>query len=264
MVCIRLMIIHDWDMELAKNNPSFPLDGKNSMREWRIEDLPINADSVLRGQGADPEIIKSRSSRLVSLAEKALNEGKELLRPSVLYRQLQVKEIKHEQLILENQFKISGEIVSRHLFSAQSVIAIICTVGKELENYTSTFLNSNLSYSLALDGVGSAGVESLANAVCSYFEEGSLRNGLQTTIPLSPGMIGWPVEKGQPVLFEILQPGKIGVALNSQFMMSPRKSVSILMGVGKELGNLENTCDYCAMNHNCRYKDQYAQRTQNG
>jgi len=234
------------------------------MREWRKEDLRINVESVLRGQGADPEIIKSRRPRLFSLAERALDEGKELIRPSVLYRQLQVEETKHEQLILEDQFKISGEIVSRHLISVQSVIAIICTVGKEMENYASKFVDSNLGFCLALDGVGSAGVESLANAVCSYFEEESLKNGLQTTIPLSPGMIGWPVEKGQPILFEILQPGKIGVELNSQYIMSPRKSVSILLGVGKELGNSGNPCDYCAMNSNCRYKDQYAQRIKNG
>jgi len=217
----------------------------------------------LRGQGADPEIIKSRSPRLFSLAERALDEGKELLRPAVLYRQLQVKETKHEQLILEDQFKISGEIVSRHLISAQSVIAIICTVGKELENHASKLSDGNLGYGLALDGVGSAGVESLANAVCSYFEEENLKNGLQTTMPLSPGMLGWPVEKGQPIIFEILKPGKIGVELNSQYMMSPRKSVSILMGVGRELGDSGNPCDYCAMNVVCRYKDQYALRIKN-
>ena len=95
--------------------------------------------------------------------------------------------------------------------------------------------DSDLGYGLALDGVGAAGVESLANAVCSYFEKENSKNGFRTSMPLSPGMVGWPVEKGQPLLFEILQPGKIGVMLNPQYMMSPRKSISILIGVGKEL-----------------------------
>ena len=233
------------------------------MCEWIKEDLPIDVESVLRGQGANPEVIRSRRPRLFSMAERALDEGKELLRPAVLYRQLQVKETRHDQLILENQFKLSGEIVSRHLISVQSIIAIICTIGKELENYASRFSDSNLSYGLALDGVGSAGVESLANAVCNYFEKENLKKGFRTTMPLSPGMLGWPVEKGQPILFEILQPGKIGIALNPQYMMSPRKSVSILIGVGKELGNSGNPCDYCAMNAICRYKDQYGRRIQN-
>ncbi|MBE3139939.1 MAG: hypothetical protein IMZ53_05070 [Thermoplasmata archaeon] len=231
------------------------------MREWNIEDLPITVESVLRGQGADPEIMKLRSPRLFSIAEKALDEGVKLLKPAVLYRQLQVEEARHGQLILEDNFKISGEIVSQHLVSVQSIIAIICTVGPELENYASRVSDSDLVYGLALDGVGSAGVETLANAVCNYFEQESLKNGLQTTIPLSPGMIGWPVENGQPILFEILRPGKIGVELNPQFMMLPRKTVSILIGVGKELDNSKNPCDYCAMNGTCRYKNQYGQRS---
>jgi hypothetical protein len=177
------------------------------MCEWIKEDLPIDVESVLRGQGANPEVIRSRRPRLYALAEKALDEGKELLKPAVLYRQLQVKKTKHDQLILEDQFKLSGEIVSRHLMSAQSIIAIICTIGNELEDYASGSSDSDLGYSLALDGVGSAGVESLANAICGYFEKENSKDGFRPSMPLSPGMLGWPVEKGQPVLFEIVQPG---------------------------------------------------------
>ncbi|MGD0879482.1 MAG: hypothetical protein ABSA01_15230 [Anaerolineales bacterium] len=229
----------------------------------QIPEFIFGVDSVLRGQGADPEVIRSRRPRLYAIAEKALDEGKELLRPAVLYRQLDVKETRHDQLILEDQFKVSGEIVSHHLRSAQSIIAIICTIGKELEEHAARISDSDLSYGLALDGVGSAGVESLANAVCGYFEKENSKDGFRTSMPLSPGMLGWPVEKGQPLIFEILQAGQIGVALNPQYMMSPRKSVSILIGVGKELGNSGDPCDFCVMNAVCRYKDQYAQRKQN-
>lgn len=227
------------------------------MQEWRVEDLPINVESVLRGQGADPEIIKMRNPRLFFVSENALNEGVRLLKPEVIYRQLRVKEVRHEQLLLEGGFKLSGDIVSQHLVTVQSIIAIICTIGTELESYASRVSETNLVYGLALDGVGSAGVETLSNAVCSYFEQESLKNGFHTTIPLSPGMIGWPVEKGQPILFEILKPEKIGVDLNPQYMMSPRKTVSILIGVGKELDNSRTPCDFCAMNVTCRYKNQY-------
>ena len=50
------------------------------MRDWRIEDLPINVESVLRGQGADPEILKLRNPRLFSVAEKTLNKGANLIK----------------------------------------------------------------------------------------------------------------------------------------------------------------------------------------
>lgn len=229
------------------------------METWKVEDLPLNVESVLRGQGADPEIMKIRSPRLVSLAERALEEGTRLLKPAVLYKQLHVKEVRHDQLILEDKLRITGEIITRHLASVESIIVVICTVGRDLEDYASKVSGTNLTYGLAMDGVGSAGVEALANAVCHYFEVECLKDGLLTTIPLSPGMIGWPVENGQPTLFEILQPEKIGITLTPHFMMVPRKSISLLIGLGKELENSGSPCDFCSMNLTCRFKEQYRQ-----
>ncbi len=230
------------------------------MREWRIEDLTINVESVLRGQGADPEIMKVRSPRLVSLAEKALDESINLLKPAVLYKKLQVQKVRHDQLFLENGIKITGDIVSQHLVSVEAIIAVICTIGRDIEDYASNISENNMTFALAVDGVGSAGVEALANAVCNYFEQESLKKGLNTTIPLSPGMVGWPVENGQKILFEILRPEKIGIELTPLFMMIPRKTISLLIGIGKEMNSSKNPCDYCAMNVTCRYKDQYGHR----
>ena len=42
------------------------------MKEWTIADLNITVDAVLRGQGADPDIIRIRSPRLIRIAEEAL------------------------------------------------------------------------------------------------------------------------------------------------------------------------------------------------
>jgi hypothetical protein len=56
---------------------------------------------------------------------------------------------------------------------------------------------------LALDGVGSAAVEMLAIQACNYFEEKAKIDGLFTSMPLNPGMVGWPVDMGQPQIFSL-------------------------------------------------------------
>ena len=53
------------------------------MKKWQVEDLNITVDSVLRGQGADPDIIRTRSPRLIDIAEGALAEALDLLDPEV-------------------------------------------------------------------------------------------------------------------------------------------------------------------------------------
>lgn len=93
-------------------------------------------------------------------------------------------------------------------------------------------MKSDLVYALALDGLGSAGVESLANAACRQFEIEAEEQHLEATIPLSPGMIDWSVEEGQPQIFDLLPAEEIGVKLTPSWVMIPRKSLSMVMGIG--------------------------------
>ncbi len=114
-------------------------------------------------------------------------------------------------------------------------------------------------YGLALDGYGSAAVEVLANAACYQFEQQAEAKGMQTTIPLSPGMIGWPLEEGQAQIFSILDASEIGVSLAPSSIMRPKKTLSFVVGEGHDLAIVETACAYCSMRETCRYQDHYAQ-----
>jgi hypothetical protein len=227
------------------------------MPRWTTNDFSIDADDVLRGQGADPAIIRQRSPKLVALAERALGEGLDFVKPAVLYSKVKVKEVGHEKILLENGTILKGPFASQHLSPAHSVVAILCTVGDEIDQHVSEVMSSDIVYGLALDGVGSAAVEALANAACKYFEDEAAGEGLETTIPLSPGMVGWPVEVGQPALFEILDAAEIGVKLTPYSIMTPRKSLSMVLGVGPALKTSGTTCDYCTMRETCNYRSHY-------
>jgi len=227
------------------------------MLQLDIEKLEITPESVLRAQGADPEIIKARKPDLFTLAEQALQEGLPLLKAVYLVDEVKVKAVQHEKILLENRVEISGALISQHLSSSDSINAVLCTVGEEIEIYAAEVSSVNMVKGLALDGVGSAAVEALANAVCNQIEMQALKTGLQTTIPLSPGMIGWSVDQGQPVIFDLLNAAELGVELSPHFLMKPRKSLSMLIGVGAQIGAKGSTCDFCSMNATCRYQDHY-------
>ena len=136
------------------------------LREW---DLIIDADQVLRGQGADPEVIRRRSPNLVELAERAIQEGASLLKPQLLYRRLAVERVLHERIILDFEGELHGPLLAQHLSSATEVLVILCTIGDDLEKVVSETMPADPAYALALDGLGSAGVEALANAACHRF-----------------------------------------------------------------------------------------------
>ena len=221
---------------------------------WELE---LDADAVLRGQGADPAAIRQRRPQLAELAEKALADGMKMIRPQVLVERLAVKSLEHQKLNLEGGASLSGEFLAQHLAPAEELVVVVCTIGREIEARTGDVMGDDVLYGLALYGVGSAAVEALANAACRQVEIEAAGRGLETTIPLSPGMIGWPVEEGQAQIFKLVDASHIGIELFPGGMMQPLKSLSMVIGLGREIGAQGRTCDYCAMRETCRYQDHY-------
>jgi hypothetical protein len=218
--------------------------------------IELDVDSVLRGQGAAPEVIRRRSPHLVQVAERALEEGRPLLHPRVLYQTSDVTSLYHETLHLK-EGALRGSLIAQHLAGARQIVTLICTIGASLSERVAELMGKDILYALALDGVGSAAVEALANAACRYFEEQVAARNWQTTIPLSPGMLGWPVDEGQPQIFQLVDASEIGVSLTEGNVMLPLKSLSMVFGMGPELQTGGRPCDYCSMRETCRYQDHY-------
>jgi len=81
--------------------------------------------------------------------------------------------------------------------------------------------------------------------------------GLGTTIPLSPGLLGWPVVIGQRQIFALLDTASAGVRLTEGYMMIPKKSTSLVIGVGTDVEHVGESCDYCSMAATCRFREEH-------
>jgi len=220
-------------------------------------ELVFDVDAVLRGQGADASILRARRPRLVKIAEQARQESFSLLHPKVVYKTFEIEGVQHECLLLHDGHKMVSKLVTQQLASARWVIVILATIGMELEEHVTRTWDTDTVYSLALDGAGSAAVEALANAACQYFEKKAFTEGYQASIPLSPGMVDWPVSDGQPQIFQLLGEVENSVHLTPSCIMVPKKSLTMVLGIGVELKSNGNTCDYCAMKATCQYQQQY-------
>jgi hypothetical protein len=231
------------------------------LNQW---ELPLNIDDVLRAQGADPDTFRLRRPSLVNRTEEAIAKGLPLLHPLVLYEKYSVKGLIHERLELtsnssrQDKSYLSGQLVAQHLARAQMVVIMICTIGSELDESVSSYFKIDPMVGFALDGVGSAAVEMLAIQACNYFETLAKEDGLNTTMPLNPGMVGWPLDQGQPQIFTLLDSDQIQVSLTESCMMTPSKSLSMVLGVGHDVSAIGSSCDYCSLKGVCKYQNHYA------
>ncbi len=220
-------------------------------RDWVLE---YDVDDVLRGQAADPDVVRARRPRLVEFAQQALENGRDLIEPAVLSRRLGVEGVRHGRLLLEDGHRLSGDLAVEHLGPAQYVVVMLCTVGDSLAQAAIRESSSNLVYAFALDSVGSAAVTALGAAACNSIETGAMASGLETTLPLSPGMEGMPVDPGQREIFAMIDPEEVGVVLTPNLEMVPLKSVTMVLGVGANVATPGGPCDYCTLRDTCRQR----------
>jgi hypothetical protein len=228
------------------------------MPVWTDWELDLDVDQVLRGQGADPQVIRSRRPALVAATELALTAGRPLLQPVVAYRDIPVREIRHERLSLEGGGQLIGKLIGEHLAAAEHVTVVVCTIGEAIDTLLAQVMDDDPVHGLALDGLGSAAVEALAAAACRRVEAIAGERGQQVSIPLSPGMVGWPVVEGQSQIFSLMDVSEAGVSLTSSGMMIPRKSLTMVLGIGAHVLAAGTACDYCSLHETCRYQDHYA------
>jgi hypothetical protein len=223
-----------------------------SARAW---DCRVDADAVLRGQGADPARVRRRSPRLVALAEQVAREGPALLAPRVAWRRLRVRSRRGECLVLDGGARLTGPLIAQRLVRAREVVAVVATIGDRLEARVRRMSDRDLPHALALEALGSAAVETLAVAVHRRLRDLAGEDGMRITIAFSPGMAGWPLEIGQRQIFGLLDPALAGVRLSEEGMMLPRKSLSMVFGLGRDVFEGGRSCDHCAALGTCRHRD---------
>lgn len=219
------------------------------LTEW---DIPLTVDGVLKGQGAVPRVVRERSPRLIPIAERALSEAKQLIRPVAVIKMLDVVNFSHYTLELSDGSKIEGEFVPKHLPKAKRVCLAACTISQPITDRISEIGNDDITYAFALDGAASSAVELLGGKVRNWIEKQAESEGWTTTLPLNPGMVGWPLQDGQKQLFSILGNESDAIQLTETCLMKPIKSLSMIVGMGPDVKSIGNQCDYCTLRETCK------------
>lgn len=218
----------------------------------------LGPDAVLGGQGADARRVRERSPRLLATAERAAREGAVFLRPRVACRILGIRERDALGVTLEDGSRLSGALIASRLADAVEAAVLLATLGEELERRVSRMFGRDLAYAFALDAFGSAAVQALVRGATRHLRERAARTGAGMTRPVSPGMDGFGLAQGQREIFALLGEGAAGVTLLSSGGMTPRKSVSLVFGLGSAAEGSGGICDPCPARPGCRFRALHA------
>jgi len=223
-----------------------------------IRDIPLRLKTreVLRRQGLGggakvrPEI-KLLIRELLASLKKA-----RLLEPAVAYEFYKVDSMNGSQISLEGDKAIHGPLLPAIFPEAKELAVLLCTISPRLEEQAADYFNQGEPLrGTLLDGIGSAAVDMMALEVLRRLASEVSSRGYEISSPVNPGMPGFPLTE-QWNLLGLVNADEIGVRLTASGVLVPRKSVSMVMGIGPKMAKWTRAevCARCSLRETCHYK----------
>jgi hypothetical protein len=198
-----------------------------------IDDLPVQIDreTLLKLAGYSEK--RPAPARLVAAADRMIERALALSHPRAVY-EVHETALDEDGAVKLSGGRFTGKILAKVLAGSDLAAAYAMTLGPGLDAEASELgAKGDVLSSVLLD---TAGTLVLARAsivlIGGIFNTQAAPRGYSVTPPFGPGQCHWDLAE-QRVLFDLIAPSRIGIALTDTFLMIPKKSVSGILGIGK-------------------------------
>jgi hypothetical protein len=149
-------------------------------------------------------------------------------------------------------------IIFRQIKKSEDIALFICTAGPAIgEMSRRSMKEGDLLKGYIYDVVGSGVVENAADRMHEELKSEATARGKKITNRFSPGYCGWDVAE-QHKLFSFFRDNFCGITLTESALMNPVKSVSGIIGIGRNVIYAPYQCHLCE-DKNCIYRNRKTQ-----
>lgn len=146
------------------------------------------------------------------------------------------------------------KVVFSQIKSSDSLAVFLCTAGSEIgERSRLEMKERDLLKGYIFDVIGSEIVEAATDLMQDDLKTDMGRAGKKITNRYSPGYCGWDVAE-QHKIFKLMPDNWCNIRLTPSALMDPVKSVSGIIGIGKNVRYNRYTCGMCEMK-DCIYRN---------
>jgi Vitamin B12 dependent methionine synthase, activation domain len=212
--------------------------------KFNYEDCAISENHIVELLGYDADNVPEPVSETIKFL---LNELPEKVRLQSGYKIFNPRKVKlnGDSFFIDNRLFSCGKIIYSSLKNSETIAFLISSIGEELECWSKHFMyNNEMLKGYLIDKIASELVEQLADKTELMLEDELKEIELEATNRYSPGYCGWSVADQQN-LFSLLPAKFCGVSVNDNSMMIPIKSVSAVIGVGKNVEKKNYECSIC-------------------
>ena len=209
----------------------------------------MDINEILRYMGCPPE---QAAPQTRTLAEQAAVQMEQTARPRSVFREFGLS-ITGDGVLLESGLLLPGRDLARHLAGCDRAVMLAVTLSAQADTLIRRAESRDMALALALDCAAAALVEE----VCDRLEGEIFAKypGCHFPFRFSPGYGDLPLSVQSGLLALLDAPRKIGLCANENHILTPRKSVTALIGVSREpVGRAVRSCQSCPGREGCQYR----------
>ncbi len=210
------------------------------------EQLKINIEDFTDIFGGDGETLNHELQEVLSI-------GEEIIDAQGIIRIFDDIQIEKSHIVVSDILFECGRKIALQLKSAEKGALFVCTVGEGVSLKYKEYMQQN-EYLKAYfaDTLGSIAVEKAMDIIQRQLSESMESENMKITNRYSPGYCGWLV-KEQSKLFSLLPKNPCGIRLSESSLMIPSKSISGIIGIGKNVRFSQYECQLCELEQ-CIYR----------
>ena len=190
-------------------------------------------------QGGAPD----GAGEMLPLFHRAVDLLREAAAPRAVQRRLPLAFC--GEAVQAGELSLPGADIARHLTGCAEAILFAATLGPTADGLIHRTGLVDPALGTVIDAAASVMIENVAEGISRDAEALCAAEGLRTTPRFSPGYGDLPLSVQRPFLALLQAPKRIGLYCNEQFLLTPLKSITAVIGVGGAAKEADMRCARC-------------------
>ena len=188
---------------------------------------------------------------ILDIIKSAADEAKRAAMPGYCVSEFEIEKNDGIIRIKNSNIVLPGESIQKHLKGCGRILIFAATIGAPIEKVIGIYEVKDMTKAVILDCCASALIEEYCNSVCAELEKKYNEKGLFLTSRFSPGYGDLPMALQSELLNASNAARIIGLSCNEKYLMTPRKSVTAIIGISEKEVCKKEGCSGCSMEKTC-------------
>jgi 5-methyltetrahydrofolate--homocysteine methyltransferase len=209
----------------------------------------INKNEVARYLGYKDTLPDVAMTKIILECEEKLRKA---IKPRYCYKIFELKSVEDGVLLEGTELVLKGESISNHLKDCEKAVVMCATLSGEVDKMLRFTEPQNMINTIVTDALANVCIEQVCDEVEKIIQ--SENEGYNLTWRFGVGYGDFPITTQNDFL-QVLDAGKrIGVCATESSILTPKKSVTCVIGLSKKEINSKKSCDNCNLSETCEYR----------